>query len=309
MSLEYHYTNLAVYELAIGEGYRDPDAIKQEYYTLPRPEGDRRNQRASNPLSAIRVDITIKWMHTAHEMLNFFLSCDNELMRKLPNLAYTRVGVALMSLLKIYFTVISGGLGKFVTPESVKVEMYLDAIARRLTEASGGQKYKIPSRWYYVLAVKSRNWYDRLQQRQAQRESSFASQMEVGQSIQMQVPAHTLHHPCPVNPNCSTEPLVGDAGIPQRPPYSNMGGAYGAPVAMNHMWHVDQSHAPTSLSYQYSEYQPPILQSQYGYVAQHPSLPSESHQDQPPLHRSTGMELDGWLPDGSIIGAPTLPGL
>lgn len=131
MSLEYHYTNLAVYELAIGEGYRDPDAIKQEYYTLPRPEGDRRNQRASNPLSAIRVDITIKWMHTAHEMLNFFLSCDNELMRKLPNLAYTRVGVALMSLLKIYFTVISGGLGKFVTPESVKVEMYLDAIARR----------------------------------------------------------------------------------------------------------------------------------------------------------------------------------
>ncbi|RHZ59422.1 uncharacterized protein CDV56_108699 [Aspergillus thermomutatus] len=313
MSFEYHYTNLAVYELAIGEGYRDPDAIKQEYYTLPTPEGDRRNQRASAPLSAIRVDITIKWMNTAHEMLNFFLSCDIELMRKLPNLIYTRVGVALMSLLKIYFTVISGALGEFVTPESVKVEMYLNAMARRLTEASGGQKYKIPSRWYYVLAVKARNWYDRLlqrqAQRQAQRESGFMSQMEAGQPMpQNQMPAQTLQHFGPVNPSCSTESLVVDAGIPQGPPYSNMGSGYGAPVALNQMWHVDQNYAPTSLSYQYPAYQPPTLPSQYGYVAQHPSLPSENSQNQSQLPRRTGMELDGWLPDGSIFGAPTLPG-
>ena len=144
-------------------------------------------------------------------------------------------------------------------------------------------------------------------QQLAQRESGFASQMEAVQSIQIQMPAHALQDSGLVNQSCSTESLVMDAGILQGPPYSNMGSGYGAPVAMNQMWHVDQNYAPTSLGYQYQDYQPPTLPSQYGYVAQHPSLPSENNRNQSPLSRRTGMELDGWLPDGSIFGAPTLP--
>ncbi|EAW08348.1 C6 zinc finger domain protein [Aspergillus clavatus NRRL 1] len=309
MSFEYHFTNLAVYELAIGEGYRDPDAIKQQYYTLPAPEDHRQAERASPPLSAIRVDITIKWMHAAQEMLDYFLGCDTELMRKLPNMIYSRVGVAMMSLLKIYFSVISGALGEFVSPQTVKVELYLDAMTRRLTEASGGQKYKIPSRWYYVLAIKARGWYDRLQQRQAQAEGNFAPHMDVSQpmsQIHLTVQAHQPFGPH--DPHGSAEALAMTAGVPQASTYSTMGSGYAVPIVMNQMWQMDQTRSAAPVHYQYSEYQPPTIPSQYGYEPQHRGVPSDHSQSQSPLSRRTGMELDGWLPDGSIFGAPTLPG-
>ncbi|KAG2419411.1 hypothetical protein HFD88_004207 [Aspergillus terreus] len=156
IAFEYHYTKLAIYELAVGEGYRDPESIKQQYYTLPAPDSD--IQRKDAPLSAARIDITIKWMNAAQEMLDFFLTCDTDLLRKIPNLVYARVGAAMMSLLKIYHSVSVGSLGEVVTPETIKAGVYLDALGRRLTEASGDKKYRVPSRWLYVIAVKGRSW-------------------------------------------------------------------------------------------------------------------------------------------------------
>ncbi|PWY72355.1 C6 zinc finger domain protein [Aspergillus heteromorphus CBS 117.55] len=304
MNFEYHYTNLAIYELAVGEGYRDPDAIKQQYYTLPSPDSNDRSP--STPMSAIRVDITIKWMNAAHEMLDFYLNCDTDMLRKIPNLIYTRVGVAVMSLLKIYHSVRSDALGEFVTAETVNVDKYLEAMTRRLAEASCGQKYKIPSRWYFVVAVKARNWYDRVQQQYMHRHAGYVPQMSAGPPVsQGHVPTQIALQ---FDPSQATVSLGMKAEeYSSVTAYQTMGASYGVQAATDRMWPPDQSFHPMVSVNQYAGYAPPILPSQYMYETQQRTPPDSGPPGNPSPPR-TGMELDEWIPDGSIFAMPSLPG-
>ncbi|PYI06310.1 C6 zinc finger domain protein [Aspergillus sclerotiicarbonarius CBS 121057] len=309
MNFEYHYTNLAIYELAIGEGYRDPDAIKQQYYTLPSPDSS--DTTPSTPVSAVRVDFTIKWMNAAHEMLDFFLECDTEMLRKIPNLIYTRVGVAIMSLLKIYYSVRTGALGEFVTAETVNVDKYLDAMSSRLAEASGGQKYKIPSRWYLVVAIKARNWYDRFQQQQMQRNPGLVPQMSAGTPV---TPSHIPapnQNPLPFDPSQPAAPLGMKAEFSPMAPYHTMGTGYGVPPAPDQMWPSDQGgfHNMVHMN-QFAGYQPTMMPPppQYGYDVQQQRTPPESSPQGNPSLAKMSMELDEWIPDGSIFAMPSLPG-
>lgn len=178
MMLEYQYTTLVVYELGIGEGYRDPDAIKRQYYTLPAPDGDSALKRPAEPLSAIRVDLTIKWMYAAQGLLDTFLECDVHTMRKMPNLTYSRTVLGLMVLLKIFFSVKSGALGEVIKPETVKVEDYLEQLTQRLTEASAASKYPIPTRWLLVVGGKSRDWLQRFMKHCADQEAQRRVQLQ-----------------------------------------------------------------------------------------------------------------------------------
>ncbi|GFN10443.1 hypothetical protein AtubIFM55763_011452 [Aspergillus tubingensis] len=306
MNFEYHYTNLAIYELAVGEGYRDPDAIKQQYYTLPSLEKSDKSKSA--PLSAVRVDFTIKWLNAAHEMLDFFLGCDTEMLRKIPNLIYTRVGVAILSLLKIYFSVRSGALGEFVTAESVNVEKYLDAMTRRLAEASGGQKYKIPSRWYLVVAIKARNWYDRFEQKQMQRNAGFVPQLSAGTPIS---PSHAApQNQLPFDPSQPNASLVMKTEYSSMVPFQAMNVNYGVPPPTDQIWQPDQSGGYQNMVHMntFAGYQPAMLPPHYGYDVQQQRTPPESGQQGNPSPARTGMELDEWMPDGSIFAMPSLPG-
>lgn len=165
MTLEYHYMYLAIYELAAGEGYRDPDAPTRKYYTLPPLEGDMERRKANVPLSAARVQIITKWMLAAHQMLDAFLECDISTLRKLPNMSYTRMVVGISSLLRIYHTTQSGPLSELIPAQMINVDEYLDRVSQALLEASGEKKYRVPSKWYHVVAVKNRDWYEQLQRR------------------------------------------------------------------------------------------------------------------------------------------------
>lgn len=180
MMLEFQYTTLVVYELGIGEGYRDPDAIKQQYYTLPVPDGDGTLKKPAEPLSAIRVDLTIKWMHAAQGLLNTFLECDVHTMRKMPNLTYSRTVLGFMVLLKIFFSVKSGALGEVIKPETVKVEDYLEQLTQRLTKASAASKYPIPTRWLLVVGGKSRDWLQRFMKHCTDQEAQRQVQYNAG---------------------------------------------------------------------------------------------------------------------------------
>ncbi|PYI05210.1 hypothetical protein BO78DRAFT_318601 [Aspergillus sclerotiicarbonarius CBS 121057] len=165
MMLEYHYMYLAIYELAAGEGYRDPDAPTRKYYTLPPLEGDMERQKANVPLSAARVQIITKWMLAAHQMLDAFLQCDTATLRQLPNMSYTRMVLGVSSLLRIYHTSQFGPLSEVIPSQMINVDGYLDRMSQALLRASGDQKYRVPSKWYHVVAVKNRDWYEQLQRR------------------------------------------------------------------------------------------------------------------------------------------------
>ncbi|KAJ5740497.1 hypothetical protein N7493_000369 [Penicillium malachiteum] len=301
MILEYRSAVLAMYELGVGEGYRDPDAVNRRYFTLPALDEDGNRKQQGIPMSVIRIDINMKWMNAAHELLDALLTCSAETMRRFPNLMYTRFTMAVTSLLKIHFSVRTGALGEVVTPETVNVSYYLDAMANKLGEASGGGKYKIPTRWYNIVAVKSRDWYERLEKRY----SETSSETSTGPSGMAS--AGSSVNPGPIsNPSAQIAGSHRDANFPVNsvtsmvPGIENMRDGY---VAMSGagMWSMDGHHGQSqfyqSLPGNYS--QPASLQPQFGYDPQRLASGSQV--------AGTGMELDGWLPDGSIFGMPPLP--
>jgi hypothetical protein len=169
MVLEYQHALLSIYELGIGEGYREPDAIKRQYYTLPAPES---GEQQDEPLSALRVDLNIKWLNAAHGLLDSFLNCDVHTMRKMPNLTYSRVVLGVMVLLKIFFSVKSGALRDVIGLDTVNMEQYLESMTERLTEASAGSKYPIPSRWLRVVGGKARDWLTRFENHRTEKEEA-----------------------------------------------------------------------------------------------------------------------------------------
>ncbi|KAL2012982.1 hypothetical protein VTN00DRAFT_507 [Thermoascus crustaceus] len=308
MMLEYHHTNLAVYELAVGEGYRDPDAIKRRYYTLPSLD-DGNPQQPSAPLSAVRVDMTMKWLNAARVMLDTFLDCDTETMRRIPNIIYTRVGLGVMALLKIYFSVRSGAMRKIIAPENVNVDMYLEAMTRRLTEASAGLKYKIPGRWLYVVGVKARDWYDRLQNHQAQKEANLQGQLKAANSVGT---SSSSTAPSPVtiqNDNVQFDPVHPPRidHFTTQPCQSHCEGSsssgYGGPAAAV-TWPPDDSIFNLN---QPSGYPPGgALQQPMQFDMQ--NFPGAFGQYNNLFPVGSGIELDDWIPDGSIFALPSLPG-
>ncbi|OGE51694.1 hypothetical protein PENARI_c012G10216 [Penicillium arizonense] len=377
MILEYRSTALAMYELGVGEGYRDPDAIKRRYFILPALDDEHENDPESsdpdpttapigtntqqptgtNTLSAIRIDINMKWMNAAQEMLDAVLACSIDTMRKLPNLMYTRLATAVTALLKIHFSVRTGALGEVVTPETVNVAYYLDALAAKLGEAGGGGKYKIPSRWYQVVGVRGRDWYERLERRYSGNigvgvglgaspsTGTGVTREPVGISAQTPGIGPGSHHSTAtpssnhshthlnvnVNPNTQTQagmdPYPVSAAVSPIPPHAP--GIESGYVAMSGgpgMWpgagpSPMDAHNPHFFHSLPPGYQPlpahshPAMQSQFAYEAQR--MPAQGHvqvhqgqsqgQPQAPGMHGTGMELDGWLPDGSIFGMPPLP--
>lgn len=275
-----------MYELGVGEGYRDPDALKKRYFTLPTPD----EPDAQSPLSAIRIDINMKWMNAAHEMLDAILACSTDTMRKLPNLMYTRLAMAVTSLLKIHFSVRTGALGEVVTPETVNVHFYLDATANKLAEASGGGKYKIPSRWYQVIGVRGRDWYERLERRGEGPVESMAAPGSQGQT-HSQAPGQSQET---LNVQSMNTFPVSVPMVDPRDGYVAMSGTG--------MWPpMDaQGHNPSPQFFMGYQHSPHPASSQ----PMPPQFAYEPHRMPAP---GTGMELDGWLPDGSIFGMPPLP--
>ncbi|KAJ9312369.1 hypothetical protein DTO271D3_7385 [Paecilomyces variotii] len=306
LMVEYHHTNLAVYELAIGEAYRDPDAIKRQHYTLPPPDEEGSGQQQNAPLSAIRIDMTMKWLNAARSILDVFLGCDADTMRKMPNLMYTRIVLGLMTLMKIYYSVRSGALGEVIEPSSVNLDVYLEEMTRRLTEASGGQKYKIPSRWLFVVGVKARDWYDRFQHRQSQKEAGLQIQQKV--SVQQSIP--TNQYSMPMQSNSQFDPTVTQQTAAfnvqpmMQPLLPENTRSFNAHIPTTIPWplpddsYVTLSHPPA--------YLPGVMAPPMTFASSNP-LPTFS-QNQPFFSAGSGMEIDGWIPDGGIFGGPSLPG-
>ncbi|EPS27877.1 hypothetical protein PDE_02821 [Penicillium oxalicum 114-2] len=330
MILEYRSAVLAMYELGVGEGYRDPESIKNRYFVLPpldREDGDR---PPGPQLSAIRIDITVKWMNAAQELLDAILTCSVGTMRRMPNLTYTRFGTAMTALLKIHFSVRTGALGEVVTSESVNVAYYLDAMTNKLGEASGGGKYKIPSRWYQVIAVRGRDWFERLEKQYAGAGAGEAESVTTSHgpptdvrsmSLTSQLPgsqdSSPAHHGRPLAPLCpESYGLV--PGVPPLMAPPGMGHLRGEYMAVHGsgmgMWPMDggqgQGHGGPASNAFYPSLSPGYQPSPSHGGTVSPSFGVEPQRMHPPvggLMHGTGMELDGWLPDGSIFGVPPLP--
>ncbi|GAT24241.1 C6 zinc finger domain protein [Aspergillus luchuensis] len=242
MNLEYHHMYLAIYELAAGESYRDPDAPTRKYYTLPPLEGDMERHKANTPITAARVQIITKWLLASHQMLDAFLECDTSTMRKLPNMTYTRMILGISSLLRIYHTAQFGPLGEVVSSQMMDVDGYLDRVGQALLRASGEQKYRVPSKWYHVVAIKNREWFEQIQKRIIARPSDTHTYLRGG-----------------VPPPASGVPMLD----PHRGPGSaailpSLGGGMAGP-AYAEPWYVDDAAGRVDLSRSFPAVNAPVL--------------------------------------------------
>ncbi|GKZ16521.1 hypothetical protein AbraIFM66951_000246 [Aspergillus brasiliensis] len=281
MTLEYHYMYLAIYELAAGEGYRDPDAPTRKYYTLPPLEGDMERHKANAPLSAARVQIITKWILAAHQMLDAFLECDTATMRKLPNMAYTRMVLGISSLLRIYHTAQFGPLGEVVSSQMIDVDGYLDRVSQALLRASGEQKYRVPSKWYHVVAIKNRDWYEQLRKRIIARPGETHSYLRGG------VPA-----PASGIPMLESHRGTSSAAILPSLGNGMAGSAYGEP------WYVDEAEGRVDLSRPFPAMSAPAL-----YMGHMQAMEGDISEGAFPL--SVGDEP--WRLDESIQDSVTFP--
>jgi hypothetical protein len=110
-------------------------------------------------------------------------------MRKMPNLVYSRLVLGIMVLLKVFFSVKSGALGDIIGPQTVNIEMYLETMTQRLTEASANSKFAIPARWLRVVGGKARDWYRRFQAHQTDNEAQLQAQLDPSTSKPAIVPS------------------------------------------------------------------------------------------------------------------------
>lgn len=180
MALEYHFITLAVYGVGVGEGYHDFHAIDDE------PTG-----RSEEALSAFRVDLMLRWLDAAHGLLDSFLNCDIHAVRQMPSLAYCRVTTGVIVLLKVFRSVKSGALGEVLSPESVRMEAYLEAITQKLTEASGNSQFLTPTHWLRVIEAKLRDFYRQFPSHQTTNKT--ASPQPQPQAQPTQVSSHEGH--------------------------------------------------------------------------------------------------------------------
>ncbi|KAJ5731203.1 uncharacterized protein N7483_005711 [Penicillium malachiteum] len=162
--IEYHFASLTILELAIGEAYRDPEAIRRKYFTLPSPKVIN-GPTSISPISAADIDITLKRLDEAYHIMDAFLSWDLEMIRKFPNTIFTRVIAALTTLLKVFYSTHSDAIKNVIDVGPVNIRFYLSSIQERLLQAGDGNTYKIPSRWARI-ACKKGEWVDEFQMSQ-----------------------------------------------------------------------------------------------------------------------------------------------
>ncbi|KAJ6006300.1 hypothetical protein N7451_004244 [Penicillium sp. IBT 35674x] len=194
MMIEYHFASLTMLELAIGEAYRDPEATRRKYYTLPPPNPSSKPPETSPPVSAAVIDIALKRLEEAYHIMDVFLSFDTEMVRKSPNVTFTRVMAALTTLLKVFHFIHSDPIKNVIGLLPSTVSFYLDSIRDRLLQASDNNVYKIPFRWATVVCKKGQ-WFDEFQFNQSASNTEVPGDDSVSSISHPPLSANT-HVPC-----------------------------------------------------------------------------------------------------------------
>jgi hypothetical protein len=139
------------------------------------------------PLSTAQINATMKCVNTAHAILDTFLGMTITVMRQAPGVLYVRATNAIQTLMNISLTAVESSLGEYLDITSLKLEFYHDRLLRQIEEASGPEKFKIPSHWLEIL-YKIKGLYDK-----------YGIEVDLGQSrdynassaVDQQTPEHS----------------------------------------------------------------------------------------------------------------------
>ncbi|KAF2710195.1 hypothetical protein K504DRAFT_430539 [Pleomassaria siparia CBS 279.74] len=160
LMIEYHQNILGMWEFGMDGGrYNAPD-FSNRHLTLPALDDDCVQPESLLSCSGFQINATIKCIGAAHSLLDTFEQFSTEQLQKASSILFVRSIYALVALMKADYGVGTDaeGLGLVLDSQSLKVDYYLDTISKKVSDAIGTQKCRVPSHWYFVLNQKLVAW-------------------------------------------------------------------------------------------------------------------------------------------------------
>jgi hypothetical protein len=141
-------------------GRLEADDFKRRELRLPPLDRAEIVTRETSLLAQWRLSYTRKCIVAAHAVLDMFTNMETARLRRLAAAYFPRPFYALRFLCQLSFQIWASGSEDVVSLRSLKLDFYIEALARLLSAASGGGLYKVPQLWLYALQSRIQPWYD-----------------------------------------------------------------------------------------------------------------------------------------------------
>lgn len=159
--LAYHQDSIYLHESALESGSTTLIDFNHRIFK-PRsgPRIGQVQEETQPPLTAAYVNTVMSCINSSHALLDEFLSTDIQSLRVVPIIHFVRASYAIVVLVKLFISasVPSNELGKILDRQLLKVDYYMGALLKRLVEAAGPAKLRVPTKWLTITQQVS-DWY------------------------------------------------------------------------------------------------------------------------------------------------------
>lgn len=161
LALAYHQNSIYLYESALEGGSTILVDFNHRFFEPPSgvPANDKQ-EATQPPLSAAYINAVMACIESSHALLDEFLATEIHTLRVVPIVYYVRASYAIVVLVKLHLSasVPSNELGKVLDCQLLKVDFYMEALQKRISEAVGPMRLRVPSKWLRVVQQVN-DWY------------------------------------------------------------------------------------------------------------------------------------------------------
>jgi hypothetical protein len=155
------------YEFVVEGGKHDAGDFKRLHFTLPALDRETDRTRDPEP-SPAQINAIVKCVTTVQLLLDQICTYSTQDLRQTSNLTYVRLLYAIIFLLKTTYKIHYTQLGDYLTVESLKVDIYMDLISRKMAGAADNGRFRIPTHWQNIVELRAKPWYQELRRRMIQ---------------------------------------------------------------------------------------------------------------------------------------------
>ncbi|KAI9672381.1 MAG: hypothetical protein M1817_003403 [Caeruleum heppii] len=158
LRLNGHVVNLYIHEICLHHEHNVDD------FRPPFTEDALKAQASaqSELLTPSHIAALTTCLSATHDVFEIFLGYELEAVRTLPIFHFVRVAYAVVLLIKMFFAATSSGgeLGKVISTEDMKTELYLDRLLEQFRAAAEGEKCRPASKFLMVLVL-LKTWFQK----------------------------------------------------------------------------------------------------------------------------------------------------
>ncbi len=153
--MQYFHAQLYLHEIGLHDDH--PPGKFMPPWTLPKIISiDINPQSAPGNVNCIAVSIS-----SAHSLLDTLLGMSIETIRAIPLVNFVRSAYCMITLISIYISAKSprSKIGAVISPESVRLDYYFNAIVEKLVQAVGPKEFRAPATFLGMI-MRWQNWFE-----------------------------------------------------------------------------------------------------------------------------------------------------